>query len=82
LSGISEWLGSGPANAIYLSTTIGQMGLLSGNGLNWAEAAETFTRISLPQFILQVSIAVLYLCWIAIWWARHTHQGHGQLLEG
>ena len=82
LSGISEWLGSGPSNAIYLSTTIGQMGLLSGNGLNWAEAAETFTRISLPQFILQVSIALLYLCWIAIWWARHTHQGHGQLLEG
>ena len=82
LSGISEWLGSGPSNAIYLSTTIGQMGLLSGNGLNWAEAAETFTRISLPQFILQVSIALLYLSWIAIWWARHTHQGHGQLLEG
>jgi predicted anti-sigma-YlaC factor YlaD len=82
LSGISEWLGSGPSNDIYLSTTIGQMGLLSGNGLNWAEAAETFTRISLPQFILQVSIALLYLSWIAIWWARHTRQGHGQLLEG
>ena len=82
LSGISEWLGSGASNDIYLSTTIGQMGLLSGNGLNWAEAMETFTRISLPQIIIQVSIALLYLSWIAIWWARHLHQEHGQLLEG
>ena len=82
LSGMSAWLGSGPSNDIYLSTTIGQMGVLSGNGLNWAEAMETFTRISLPQIILQVSVALLYLGWIAIWWARRTHLGHGQLLEG
>jgi len=85
LSGMSSWLGSGPSNDIYLSTTIGQMGVLSGNGLNWAEAMETFTRISLPQIVLQVSIALLYLGWIAIWWARRTHharQPAGQLLEG
>jgi predicted anti-sigma-YlaC factor YlaD len=82
LSGVSEWLGSVPSNPVYLSTTIGQMGLLSGTGLNWAEATETFTRVSLPEIIIQVSIALLYLSWIAIWWARHTHQGHGQLLEG
>ena len=82
LRGISEWLGSGPSNGIYLSTSIGQMGLLSGSGLNWAEATETFTRISLPQIIMQVSIALLYLSWIAIWWARQMRQGHGQLLEG
>ena len=82
LSGISEWLGSVPSNNVYLSTTIGQMGLLSGTGLNWAEATETFTRVSLPEIVIQVSIALLYLSWMAIWWARHTHQGHGQLLEG
>jgi anti-sigma factor RsiW len=82
LSGMSAWLGIGTSGDIYLSTTIGQMGVLSGNGLNWAEAMETFTRISLPQIVLQVSIALLYLGWIAIWWARRTHQGHGQLLEG
>ena len=81
LSGISEWLGSGSSNNVYLSTTIGQMGFLSDNGLNWAEATEMFTRISLPQISLQVSIALLYLSWIAIWWARHTRQGQGQLLE-
>ena len=82
LSGVSEWLSSGPSNDIYLSTTIGQMGLLSGKGLDWAQATETFTRMSLPQTILQVSIALLYLSWIAIWWARQMRQGHGQLLEG
>ena len=82
LSGMSAWLGSGTSNGIYLSTTVGQMGVLSGNSLNWAEATEMFTRISLPQFGLQVSIALLYLSWIAIWWARRTHSGIGQLLEG
>jgi anti-sigma factor RsiW len=85
LSSTAEWLASGSSNEIYLSTTIGQMGLLSGNGLNWAEATEMFTRMSLPQISFQVSIALLYLSWIAIWWARHTRhqrQQHGQLLEG
>ena len=82
LSGVSDWLSPGVSNDVYVSTSIGQMGLLSGSSLDWAEAAETFTRISLPQSILQVSIALLYLSWIAIWWARHTSQEHGQLLEG
>ena len=82
LSGISDWLGSGASNDVYLSTTIGQMGLLSGNGLNWAEATETFTRMSLPQIVVQVSIALLYLSWIAIWWTRHQRQQPGQFLEG
>ena len=81
LSGVSEWLGSVPSNHVYLSTTIGQMGLLSGTGLNWAEATETFTRVSLPEIIIQISIALLYVSWIAIWWVRRTQREHGQLLE-
>jgi hypothetical protein len=39
----------------------------------------------LPQISLQISIALLYLSWIAIWWARHIryqHQQHSQLIEG
>lgn len=82
LGGMSEWLASGPSNNVYLSTTVGQMGLMTGNSLNWAEATESFTRSSLPQIIVQISIAVLYMSWMAIWWTRHTRQGHGQLLEG
>jgi hypothetical protein len=82
LRGVSGWLAFGPSNSIYLSATLGEFGLLSGNSLNWAEITETFTRSSLPQITLQVSIALLYLGWIAIWWVRHTHRENGQLLEG
>jgi anti-sigma factor RsiW len=81
LSGMSAWLASGPSNDVYLSTTVGQMGVLNGSGLNWAETVETFTRMSLPQISLEISIALLYLSWMAIWWTRHTRQGSGQLLE-
>jgi len=82
LGGMSEWLASGPSNNVYLSTTVGQMGVLSSNSVNFAEAAETLTRMSLPQISVQISIALLYLSWMAIWWTRHTRQGHGQFLEG
>ena len=83
LSGpISGWLAFGQSSDIYLSATLGQLGLLSGNSLNWAESTETFTRMSLPQISLQASIALLYLSWIAIWWIHRTRQGNGQLLEG
>jgi predicted anti-sigma-YlaC factor YlaD len=82
LSGMSAWLASGPSSDIYLSATLGQAGFLSGNGLNWAEAAETLTRSSLPQISVQISIVLLYLGWMAIWWARHTRRRSEQLLEG
>ena len=81
LSGMSDWLASGSSNEIYVSATLGQAGFLHGNGLNWAEAAETMARTSLPQIILQISIALLYLSWLAIWWTRHTRQGRDQALE-
>ena len=82
LSGLAAWLASGPSNDIYLSATLGQAGLLSGNGLNLAETAETFTRLSLPQISLQISIVLLYLSWMAIWWSRHTRQQSQPLIEG
>ena len=64
------------------SSTLGQFGVLQGNSLQWAERTESFTRNVLPQFVWQVSIAVLYLTWIAIWWARQKRQGQVPLLEG
>jgi predicted anti-sigma-YlaC factor YlaD len=79
LMGISDWMTLGVAD---WSTTLGQFGVLSGNSLDLAASTETFTRTSLPQISLQVSIALLYLSWIAIWWARRRRQEHGQLLEG
>ena len=82
LRGISEWMAIGPSSEIYLSATLSQFGILSGNSLSWAESIEAFTRMSLPQISLQISIALLYLSWIAIWWARQPRQQRGQLLEG
>jgi predicted anti-sigma-YlaC factor YlaD len=82
LTHVSDWIMFGSASAADWSSTLGQVGVLSGNSLDLAASTETFTRTSLPQITLQVSIALLYLSWIAIWWARHTRQGNGQLLEG
>jgi hypothetical protein len=78
LSGASAWLVSGSSVEAYWSGALGQFGFLSGNGLQWAELVEAFTRTTLPQIIWQASIAMLYLSWMAIWWARHTLQGLGQ----
>ena len=63
-------------------STLEQFGLLEGEGLQWAERIESYTRNVLPQFIWQVSVALLYLTWIAIWWARQRRQGQVPLLEG
>src|SRR6266498_497632 len=82
LSGLSSWISTGPLNDVYVSASLGQAGVLSGTSLNWAETTETLTRISLPQIILQISIALLYLSWLAIWWAGRTPQEHRPLLEG
>lgn len=73
---------AGSSNQATWTSTLAQVGLLEGDSLGWAEATESFTRNVLPQFIWQVSIAVLYLTWIAIWWARQTRQGQVPLLEG
>jgi anti-sigma factor RsiW len=57
------------------------LGLLHGEGLAWATAMESFVRDNLPAFVWQLSLAVLYLGWLAIWWARDTQKESGQLLE-
>lgn len=79
---ISAWLVFGSSDPAYWSATLGEFGVLRGNSLDWAIFTEAFTRSSLLQFLLQVSIALLYLSWLAIWWARHMRREHGQLLEG
>jgi len=81
LNNVSGWINFSSANNIYWSNTLGQFGMLQGGSLNWAEMLEVFTRASLPQFMLHVSIAVAYLSWLAVWWVRHTRQMQGQPLE-
>jgi predicted anti-sigma-YlaC factor YlaD len=82
LTGIADWSILGSSNQVYWSSTLGQFGVLSGNSFDLVASIEALTRSSLPQIVIHVSIALLYLSWIAIWWARHRRQQHGQLLEG
>jgi hypothetical protein len=84
LSGASDWLVFGSSPQPLWTSTLRQFGLLSGNSLDWVASTEAFTRSSLPQIFAEVSIALLYLSWVAIWWARHRRherQPYGQLLE-
>ena len=74
-------LASDTSNNAYWTSTLGQFGLLQGDNLQWAETTESISRNLIPQIVLQVSIALLYLTWIAIWWARRIRQGNGQALE-
>ena len=82
LASVSDWILFGTSNVADWSATLGQFGVLSGNTLDFAVSTESFAKTLLPQISLQISIALLYLSWIAIWWARYRRQGHGQLLEG
>lgn len=82
LASVSDWLAFDPASQTYWSATLGQFGVLSGNGLGWAISTETLTRASLLQIALQVSLGLLYLSWLAVWWARRRYQGQDRLLEG
>ena len=82
VNNISDWLLFGSSGNTNWSAALGQLGILRGSNLNWAEATEAFTKTSLPRISLQVSIALLYLSWIAVGWVRRMPKEHGQLLEG
>jgi predicted anti-sigma-YlaC factor YlaD len=85
LSSVSNWMLFDELGMPNWSATLGQFGILNGNSLDLATTMEASTRASLLQISLQASIALLYLSWIAIWWARQTRhqpQQHSQLLEG
>lgn len=78
VNSVSDWLIFGSTAEAYWTATLGQFGVLSGESLDLAAAAESVTRSALPQISLQVAIGLLYLGWIAVWWTRHTRQGHGR----
>jgi anti-sigma factor RsiW len=74
MNSVSTPLFSGSAGEAHWVGRLGQFGLLAGDRLQWAAATEGFTRTLLSPIIWQVSIALLYLSWMAIWWARRTRQ--------
>lgn len=79
LNNAPAWLARGFSEDAIWSGTLGEFGLLSGRGLQWAQQTEFFTRNTLPEIIWQVAIALLYLSWIVIWWVRHTRTERGRL---
>jgi len=81
LRGVPAWLVPNSSQQAEWSGTLEEFGLLNGNNLGWAEFTETFTRNRLPQVIWQVSIALVYLSWMALLWVRHSSRKNGQLLE-
>jgi predicted anti-sigma-YlaC factor YlaD len=81
LVNISDLLGSSSSTQASWSATLSSFGLLGGSNLQWAQILESFIRTTVPQMIFQISIAILYLSWMAIWWARHTRQEFGYALE-
>ena len=77
----ASWISTSPETT-DMTSTLGQFGMLGDKGLQWAETTESYTRNLLPQVFWQISVALLYLTWFAIWWTRHTRQMQGQVLEG
>lgn len=81
VDGANTLLVSGASDTFNWTSTLGQFGFLEGNSLQWFKMTENYSRNVIPQFVWQVSIALVYLTWIAIWWARQTRQRYGQLLK-
>jgi predicted anti-sigma-YlaC factor YlaD len=75
LNSASDWLVSSSSNEVKYATFLGQFGFLKPSTLQWFTISESFTRNIFSNFFWQVSIAMLYLSWIAVWWGRHTRQG-------
>lgn len=77
LNGAPAWLVGAFSDEAVWSGRLGDFGLLSGNGLVWAEVTELFTRNTLPQLVWQAAIGLLYLSWVVIWWARQRRRERG-----
>jgi anti-sigma factor RsiW len=82
LSSGSDWLWPDASAVASWSIRLARAGILSGRSLDLAISTESFTRTALPQIALQMAIALVYLSWVATWWARHRRRLAGGLIEG
>ena len=80
LNSASDWLVSGSSGGAQTSALIGRFGFLEAETLQWFTFSEGFTRNLITNIFWQVAIAMFYLSWLAIWWARRTRQGLGEAL--
>ena len=59
------------ATANYASL-LGRVGLLEASTLEWLVPSEQLMRQFIVNIVWQVALALLYLSWIVIWWARQN----------
>jgi anti-sigma factor RsiW len=76
----TAWLAPAAPQETLLSALISQAGLLSDSGVQLLQSTAALFDSTLAQVIWQVSIGLLYLAWIATWWARFSRRGYGQPL--
>ncbi len=63
------------------SAILGRFGLLDPSMLEWLVPSETFIRQFFSELVWQVSLAMLYLSWIVIWWAHRKRLEPDQLIR-
>ncbi len=80
LNQVEARLISGGTDVAPYTAVLGRFGLLDQGGLQWVTFSESLTRTTAEGLFWQISISLLYLSWMAIWWARHTLQEPGQPL--
>ncbi len=76
----SAWLTPAAPQETLLSALLSQTGVLGGSGVQLLRSVSAFFDSTLVQIVWQVSIGLLYLAWIASWWARLSRRGYGQPL--
>jgi len=59
-------------NAANYTSLLGRFGLVEPDTLQWLVPSEAFMRQLVTNMVWQVALAMLYLSWIAIWWARNN----------
>jgi hypothetical protein len=82
LDGASTLLAAGTSRELDFAALLGQLGQLSSGSLSWLNISERFIRSFVSNIYWQVLISMLYLSWMAIWWARQTRERLGQPFDG
>ena len=68
-------------NDLIFSSFIENLSTIVPKDLSWMIETQGFLRESIIRSVINLSIAMLYLSWIAIWRANQNRQGNGQSLQ-
>ena len=68
-------------NQLLFSTFIENLSKLLPKDLSWLIDTQDFLHENVIRSVINISIAMLYLSWIAIWRANQNRQGNGQSLQ-